>query len=131
MFWQRIRARGGRDPYGYAPPVGATLVAGVSGGLYDGYNNNGLLSGAWGSLSNTSAPGGEVITGMHWSADDVASYLVIAGSGKMAWFSGRTITINGTQYTCTGAASFADDTYGIISTTQLFVNGNSYSIVFP
>lgn len=124
-----IAAQSGR---GAAAPVNATLVAGVDGGsLYDGYANNALAAGTWGSLSNTAAPGGEVIAGLHWYASDGRTYLIIVGAGKEAWFTGRKITINGTQYTCTNALSYAGNSYAWVSTSQLFVNTQSYTVSFP
>ena len=131
MFLQRTRFRGGqgRDPY--VPAALATLVAANLGGTKDGFNNAaGWDAGVGGTLSNTAAPAGETVAALHWHDTDVRCYLVINGSGKEAWFTGRQIWINGVGYTCTSAASYLAFTYAIVTTSDIFTAGNSYTVSF-
>ena len=110
-------------------PTLPILTAGTAGGHHGYANTSDVTNSPFGSLSNTAAPGGRLITALYFEAAD-ATYIVLDGTGHTAFLNNLPIWINGVNYLCFGFNTTAQSSYAKVSLSQLFVSPNTYTISF-
>ena len=128
--FSRIRASGGLV---VARPPLPILTAGTGSPTANiGYSSNTVdfPGSPFGALNNLNAPGGRTIISLAYEVLSNTTYLVLAGTGHVAFMNGLPIWINGTGYTCSAATATAANTYATVSVSQLFVTPNTYTVSF-